>query len=484
MLYPDAQPQDKSSGRGTSAKPKPKPIPALPAVIYTAFGIQEAEKLRERIKKAEEYRKRVREEARNSGKPKQNQKSQKTDSSKQATRPKTPSYDPLSSIQAPQSKAAPAPTRKETSDISKAGEEASVQAALPDIEAVQDNYGNDDPSPERMYAYSNLDLLRVRQDMERRLLTFRLCFEQAQSPREALDFLYAESLDCNNSQLTNLLEQQISSRMRDGGDDSDIDLDIHHSAFKYEEHLESMYGYEINWASGLDTSRLKQLHNLAQASTHIVNYLGQEVFDGDEAQALSVFQQRFSQSEAYGQLMVHLGADSDAGAGGPAYGRVPLRGSEEELRKMYLGSAVDIPTIVHEFGHVIDRSKSIEDNYNTLVSPWKEWLDEVELPLNPLIWKHAIEGFAGKQSLNEEVWADLFMTAVLSPSNPGISKPYEVYSIIDERIEEFAKLGRAFYECSERGGCARRPVEWRSKGKHGEKAEEHFPMLLRELLSR
>ena len=151
MLYPDAQPQDKSSGRGTSAKPKPKPIPALPAVIYTAFGIQEAEKLRERIEKAEEYRKRVRA----AEKPKQNQKSQETDSSRQTTRPKTTSYDPLSSIQAPQSKVAPAPVRKEISDISKAGEEASVQAALPDIADMQGN--PIDPSDMEFYraAHSN-----------------------------------------------------------------------------------------------------------------------------------------------------------------------------------------------------------------------------------------------------------------------------------------------------------------------------------------
>ena len=339
-----------------------------------------------------------------------------------------------------------------------------------------------------MYAYSNLDLLRVKQDIERRILTFKLCFEQAQSPREALEFLYAESLDCNNSELTNLLEQQIFSGMGGGGDDansnddSDIDLDIHHFAFEYEEHLESMYGYEIKWASGRDTNRLKQLHNLAQASTHIVNYLSQEVFDGDEAQALSVFQQQFSQSEAYGQLMVHLGADSDAGAGEPAYGRVPLRGSEEELRKMYLGSAVDIPTIVHEFGHVIDRSKGIKDSYDARAPVWQEWFKAVGLYLGSLIWKRAIEGFAGKESLDEEVWADLFMTAVISPSNPGISKPYEVYSIIDERLEEFTGLGGAFYECGERGGCARRSVKW-ADNKFGEKAEEHFPMLLRELLS-
>ena len=151
MLYPDAQPQGKSSGSGTPAKPKPKPIPALPAVIHTAFGIQEAEKLRERIKKAEEYRKRVREAA----KPKQNQKSQKTDSSRQATQSKTPSYDPLSSIQAPRPKPAPASARKETSDIGKTEDATSVQAALPDIADMQGNLI--DPNDMEFYraAYSN-----------------------------------------------------------------------------------------------------------------------------------------------------------------------------------------------------------------------------------------------------------------------------------------------------------------------------------------
>ncbi len=89
MLYPDAQPQGKSSGSGTSAKPKPKPIPALPAVIYTSFGIQEAEKLQERIKKAEEYRERVRAAARNSDKPK-NQKRTKQDAAAQKRRPSIP----------------------------------------------------------------------------------------------------------------------------------------------------------------------------------------------------------------------------------------------------------------------------------------------------------------------------------------------------------------------------------------------------------
>lgn len=149
MLYPDAQPQGKSSGSGKPAKSKPKPIPALPAVIYTSFDIHKADELRERIEKAEEYRKRVREAAKDRGKPKQNQKSQKTDSSRQATQTKAPSYDPLSSIQAPRLKPAPAPVRKETSDIGEAGDEASVQAALPDIADVQGN--PIDPSDMELY---------------------------------------------------------------------------------------------------------------------------------------------------------------------------------------------------------------------------------------------------------------------------------------------------------------------------------------------
>ena len=117
MLYPDAQPQGKSSGSGIPAKPKPKPIPALPAVIYTSFGIQEAEKLRERVREA--------------AKPKQDQKSQKTDSSRQAIQPKATSYDPLSSIQAPRPKPAPAPAAPDNDKPKKKEPAQSTDANAP-----------------------------------------------------------------------------------------------------------------------------------------------------------------------------------------------------------------------------------------------------------------------------------------------------------------------------------------------------------------
>ena len=445
MLYPDAQPQGKSSRSGTPAKSKKKPRANFHAAVPADFL-----------------------------------------SPAPATQPRTPSYDPLSSIQAPQSKAVPAPARKETSDISKTGDATSVQAALPDIEAVQGNYGADDLIPGRMYAYSSLDLLRVKQDMERRILTFKLCFEQAQSPREALGFLYAKSPDCNNSELTYLLEQQSlygggSPDDANSSDDSDIDLDIDHFAFEYEDHLESRYGYEIKWASGRDTNRLKQLHNLAQATTHIINYLGQKVFDGDEAQASSVFQQQFSQSEAHGQLVVHLGADGKKQAGGPAYGRVPLQGSGEELRKMYLGSAVDIPTIVHEFGHVLDRNVDFTDYLNERVTQIGEsrLAYKAYVNLNSDILKWVIEGFAAKQYFARELWADLFMTAVLDPAVSG--KTYPVYSVVSDYRKKFSDGN--FSNCSSiEGACDYRDVRWQGTDRAGD-VREYLPEAFRELLS-
>ena len=107
------------------------------------------------------------------------------------------------------------------------------------------------------------------------------------------------------------------------------------------------------------------------------------------------------------------------------------------------------------------------------------------MPLNYLILQYAIEGFAGKQLLTEEFWADLFMTAVLDTSNPGISEPYQVYSI-NESIDELEEqLGAgAFYNCTKRGGCDWRPVKWAdNEYDFAEKAQEHFPMLLNKLLS-
>ena len=102
--------------------------PSLPAVIYTAFGIRKADELRERIEKAEAHREQGRQAARRSSKNTQNQKSPETDSSRQASQPKMPSYDPLASIRPPRPKPAPAPT----SDIRQA--ELPNPQPLPDLQ--------------------------------------------------------------------------------------------------------------------------------------------------------------------------------------------------------------------------------------------------------------------------------------------------------------------------------------------------------------
>ena len=434
-------------------------------------------------------------------------------------------------------------------DTNQANDESRVQAVLPDIEEAQDDFGTgglvDGISPDRLHAFSNLEFLRVKQDIEARPLTFKRCFEQSQSPRSALEFIYAVPPDLDDNAMIHL--QDYLSQAPDtmsggwgitgGREDSstpDIDPGLLSTVYKVEEHLETKYGYEIAWGEGFyNAERLEHLHELAQASEHIVDYLAQEVY-GDEHAALEAFKTHFGQSK-FGQLENYLGADAyiaetlpatleeDAGS----YASVPLPVYDkegklistdvEELKKMYLGSAVDIPTIVHEFGHVIDRSLRIEDEYTDTwgtVFPWPDWIRNVGLPLNHDILKHAIGGYAGKQFLSEEIWADLFMTAVLDPSNPYIDEPYTVYSttfpahneIVNERAKVLSKpymkdygeevalqIGRdlaiaEFYDCAVHDDCKKLEVKWAEKSPDawkdfGALAREHFPTLLRHLLS-
>ena len=93
MLYPDAQPQDKSSGRGTPAKPKKRPHAnphaAVPADFLTpAPPAQPKTPSYDPLSSIRPPRPKL--------------------TPRPATQPKAPSYDPLSSIRAPQSKAVPA----------------------------------------------------------------------------------------------------------------------------------------------------------------------------------------------------------------------------------------------------------------------------------------------------------------------------------------------------------------------------------------
>lgn len=265
------------------------------------------------------------------------------------------------------------------------------------------------------------------------------------------------------------------------------------SVLRYEKHLKDKYGFTIEWGEAAnETNMAGQLNNLAKSVAHIVNYLDVVYTDDPETTGIAVFQQYFSQNE-HGQLKIQLGADAFftenfeniAKEDAPNIGYVPLGGTNN----MYLGSMVDVPTIVHEFGHVIDRSLSIEDEYTATwgtVFPWPDWIKNVGLPLNELILQYGIVGFAGKQNLTEEFWADLFMTAVLDSIIGG---PLYVYSSTHERIRQLQ--GSEFDHCEDKAGqedCARRPVQWVAAEDYailGNTAlpKDQFPILLRSLLS-
>lgn len=88
---------------------------------------------------------------------------------------------------------------KVTTDTNKARDEISVQAIPPDIAEMQDDFGSngsvDSVSWDRLHAYSNLDVIRVKQDIERRPLTYELCFKQTTSFQSACEFIYADPED-------------------------------------------------------------------------------------------------------------------------------------------------------------------------------------------------------------------------------------------------------------------------------------------------
>ena len=292
----------------------------------------------------------------------------------------------------------------------------------------------------------------------------------------------------------------------------------------YEAHLESVYGYQIEWDNeSYGTNRLKQLENLARSTNYIIKYLAQEVFDGDERKAMIAFQQNFSQSEEYGKLVIYLGADGETGGAGLS--RVPLQESllDRELRKMYLGSAADIPSIVHEFGHVVDRSRGITDHLIAVVSPYRmsqiatatriyaedrghtSWA-LYSFNLDGTVHSNIIEGFVAKQYFVDEFWADLFMTAVLDPSVSG--QTFYVRSIGDDKIQrppeeaeqkavpafphtkyysdfdsEKPESDRHFYKCSDEGiTCVTLPIMWEDST-WAEAAQWYLPILFEERLS-
>ncbi len=412
---------------------------------------------------------------------------------------------------------------EDSPDAGRATEETRAQAAPSDIDELEDEFDTyygwiPGVSVDRQSAHSNLDVILVQQDIETRPLIFQHCFQHSASLQDAMEHIYAFPPDCDEGELRHLEQfalngSETSAGMADGGisDNGSAGSGLEPDGFllEYEGYLESVYRFQIEWADGShDTNRLKQLQNLARSTMHIISYLDEVYKNDPNTTGIEAFRKHFSQNE-YGKLVVFLGADDDSGAGDAGYGRVPLQPdydeegnliNRQELRRMYLGSKVNIPTIVHEFGHVVDRSNEIVSKFG-IYHP--DWYKNTGTGLNESILELAIEGFAGKQLLNAEVWGDLFMTAVLDPTVSG--KTFKVYSatfdLLDglvDRIEAELKeeglpnardeASRTFYDCGTHGGCSWRDVKWADKlpgywHHFGALAQEHFPTLLRNMLS-
>ncbi|MCY3780378.1 MAG: hypothetical protein OXG78_08735 [Chloroflexi bacterium] len=404
--------------------------------------------------------------------------------------------------------------------------DASQIDMLPDIVEVQEDFGAgglvDGIGPDRLHAFSNLEFLRVKQDIETRPLIFQHCFQHSTSRQDALECIYAFPPDFDEDELRYL--EQIADRVghdllvamggdSDGENGSDFTVP-YESLVRYEEHLEDKYGFQIKWGEASDrTNMAVQLNNLEKAIGYILNYLAKEVY-GDESLALEAFQQHFSQSK-FGQLEIQLGTESDPNDKG--YGSVPLPYYDDEgelintdleaLRKTYLGSAVDIPTIVHEFGYVIDRSKGftayLEETVPNPAEPSEEisrlaaesgnyfnevnegWRSQYSFNLNRNVLDLAIEGFVAKQFFAAELWADLFMTAVLS------GEGFEVESVKDRTSDEDDPIGifetfddpdGPIFVCGVNAPCFDRAVEWEDT-KFADAAQFCLPKVFLALLS-
>ena len=408
---------------------------------------------------------------------------------------------------------------EDSTDANKAKDETRAQVVLRDIAEVQDDFGTswvfDGISPDHWHRYNNPDVIRVQQDMERRPLTFKRCFEQAESPRRALEFIYANCPVTDESELRHL--EQVAKDQSDGragmaeGGTGDARNDVQETftlddvrkfteldlanaaldedkALHYEDMLNKVFGFKIQWGTN-DGNKLNQLQNLAKANVHIVDYLDHVIEtkqnQDSEITGLSIYQRNFSQTDT-GPLKVWLGADSvlvkvfelegadDKDA--PYLGNVPLKASAsgEELEKIYLGSEVNIATITHEFMHVLDRNTDITQEI------LNEWVHKTGVPPDDDIYKLVIKGFAAKQTVFAELWADVGMTAVLDLAADAIGKSYKVFSVKDTRIvdDEGKTKGWPYldmleiaevFECSSvPGACAFRDVGWKDTGNRDE----------------
>jgi len=230
------------------------------------------------------------------------------------------------------------------------------------------------------------------------------------------------------------------------------------SVQEYEVLLESVLGYELQLGTDISVT---QMQTFAQANLAIIEYLN-EVTNGN---GLQTFIEVWSQNPNGEQVVIWFGDVAEGSTGGDVFGLVPQPESAdgEALNSIYLGSDVGVATIVHEFGHHLDRWFKLRQDpafggqagltgYLTGVgdsgtSRMFELTDQFNLNLNFVA--SAMQGFAAKQLLSAEFFADLFMTAVLDGSGSDVfSLNFDQFTTGErDSIEQVLAANRQFINC-------------------------------------
>ena len=113
--------------------------------------------------------------------------------------------------------------------------------------------------------------------------------------------------------------------------------------------------------------------------------------------------------------------------------------------------------------------------------------------LNRDVLDYVIEGFVAKQFFEQEVWAHLFMTAVLDPAVAGEEFKVEsvkdrIYNDAHEVIEDDIPIFATFTEpnvilrCGNDATCIERIVKWEA-GPIPEYTQRYLPIVFRTVLS-
>jgi len=219
----------------------------------------------------------------------------------------------------------------------------------------------------------------------------------------------------------------------------------------FKTNMESAFGYEIQWGNTLTNNKVgqwKSLANLLASNLHIASYFNENILPSSSKPepGLDVFRKYFAKIPDGTSVTIHLGE------GNPHQGLVPLPNGADSIESdIYLGADVNVATITHEFGHQFDRWFEMSG-----LDDFKEDLDTKNpggitgyltkikngysnfyhitggRNLHYSLYVYGLNSFAGKQMLEQEVWADIFMTAVLSNMQPRL----QVFSLQFQRNED------------------------------------------------